>query len=437
MPAITAIKRNVNNPNRCSVYVDGVFQCSCNIDIATTLSLRIGLEVTDDVLSELNRLDRRIALKQKIWRFATYKPRTVAQITEKLNQLECTEEERGDVLSWLVEFKQVDDSQYAKNFVEASKEHKPLSPSEIRRRLSAKGVSKSIITDVIESTVTGKDVLDGALRVAEKKLATMMAEEKTKQRERIHRFLTTRGYSWNVVKETLTKLGLMTVLFSMCSINASLFVQAAQSTSTDSVRLSIRIVDAANNNIVSKATIRENLLEDNLRGTITAEVTHVVSDGMYQATLHENERVEISIHADGYANHKQVLTIRSLDSSVDLRLTARMYQLGSPIGAVTFERGAETLDSAWYGVLDRLGEELANQTFRVELVGWTEARSLQYDTSLTEKRLEVIRQYLKQKGVSVERIRARIETLPNRPPLVLFLGEDPQCQVVSVIPLGE
>lgn len=437
MPAITAIKRNVKNPTRCSVYVDGVFHCSCNIDVATAMSLRIGLVITDKVLIELNRLDRRIILKQKIWRFASYKPRTVAQIKEKLSQLECTEEEHDEVLSWLVEFKQVDDSQYAKNFIEASKEHKPLSPSEIRRRLTAKGVSKSIITEVIESTVTSEDVIGGALRVAEKKLATMMTEERTKQRERIHRFMTARGYSWSVVKEILTRLGLMIVLILMCSMSTSLFAHAAQSPQMDSVRLSIRIVDAANNSIVAKAAIQKVLLEDHTRSTITAEDTFVVSDGVYQATLHEQERVEITINADGYARHRQVLNIRSLDSSVDLRLTARMYQLGSTIASITFERGTSVLDSAWYGVLDRLGEELANQTFPVELVGWADARSMQSDTSLTEKRLAVIRRCLKEKGVPDERIRTRVETLPKTPPLRLYLGEDPKCQVVSIIPLVE
>ena len=113
MGVITSIRRNVKNHSRCSIFVDGEFLAACPIDVAASLGLKKGLELTDEILRQLKAEDRQMKLKQKAYRFATYKPRTVRQVRQAMQKHEATQEEEDLIVAWLEEFRLLDDESYA------------------------------------------------------------------------------------------------------------------------------------------------------------------------------------------------------------------------------------------------------------------------------------------------------------------------------------
>ena len=205
MPQITAIRRNVKNTSRCSVYVDDEFFAACPIDVALSLGLAKGMEMTASLEHTLRAEDRRIVLRQKLYRFATYKPRTEEQVVRHLQKLEATPEEITDVLAWLQDFHLVDDRAYVQRFIEAAHHQKPLSPSDARRRLRAKGIADELITAVL--TETDQDGwVQGAVRtVAEKKLRVLSGTTAERQRKLIQ-FLQYRGFSWEAIRSVVRDL---------------------------------------------------------------------------------------------------------------------------------------------------------------------------------------------------------------------------------------
>ena len=205
MGVITSIRRNVKNTGRCSVFVDDEFFAACPIDVAASLGLRKGLEMTPELEQRLRSEDRRMVLRQKLYRFATYKPRTVKQVKDHLRKAEATEEEIDDVVEWLSEFRLIDDEEYARRFVAASQERKPLSPSDTRRKLREKGVPDDTIDGVMEYAFDEEVVLDAARRVAEKKIR-MLKGDKAEQKRKLTQFLQYRGYTWPVVKRVIEEM---------------------------------------------------------------------------------------------------------------------------------------------------------------------------------------------------------------------------------------
>ncbi|MFM8771847.1 MAG: regulatory protein RecX, partial [Candidatus Kapaibacterium sp.] len=205
MGVITSIRRNVKNAGRCSVFVDEVFFAACPIDVALSLGLRKGLRMTDEIERQLRREDRRIVLRQKAYRFATYKPRTERDISRFLTKAEATDEESADVVQWLREFRLIDDVSYAERFIEASKQRKPLSPSMMRRTLLGKGLSESIVESVMSRAVDTSDAGTAARAVARKKLRRLTSENVRSTEDKLVRFLQYRGYTWEVIKSVIAE----------------------------------------------------------------------------------------------------------------------------------------------------------------------------------------------------------------------------------------
>ena len=202
---ITQIRRNVKNAGRCSVFVDEEFFAACPIDVAAALGLRKGLEMTPELERRLRSEDRRMVLRQKLYRFATYKPRTARQVRDHLAKLEAADEEAEDVMAWLAEFRLIDDEEYARRFVAASLERKPLSPSDTKQKLRMKGVPDEVVERIVEEHFDEEVVIDAARRVAEKKVR-MLKGDRGEQKRKLTQFLQYRGYSWSVVKRVVDEL---------------------------------------------------------------------------------------------------------------------------------------------------------------------------------------------------------------------------------------
>ncbi|MBU3699601.1 MAG: hypothetical protein FGM33_06255 [Candidatus Kapabacteria bacterium] len=237
MGVITSIRRNVKNTGRCSVFVDDEFFAACPIDVALALGLAKGLIMTDELALRLRREDRRMVLRQKAYRFATYKPRTRRDVERQLERLEATAEEAGDVLSWLSEFRLIDDRSYAERFLIASRERKPLSPVMARRALLTKGVPEAIVDEVFHAQEDQFDPTDAARRVARKKLRMITSTDAKDVESKLVRFLQYRGYTWDVIRAVLSewKAGGLLALIWVMLLTADM--QAGGDTACGKIRL--------------------------------------------------------------------------------------------------------------------------------------------------------------------------------------------------------
>lgn len=238
MPVITAIRRNKKNGGRCSIFVDDVFFAACPIDVAVGMGLRKGLEMSPELEQRLRSEDRRMVLRQKAWRFVTYKPRTERQVHDALRKQDWTDEEIEDVLLWLREFRAVDDVAYAERFILASLERKPLSPPAMRAALLTKGIPELVVADVLERFDV--DVVDNARRVAEKKLRSMTSDNPDKRMQSLIRFLQYRRYDWDTIRNVIDHCKSTGLLLVLCGVLCQQLAQS-QVLNCPKVRLPERI----------------------------------------------------------------------------------------------------------------------------------------------------------------------------------------------------
>lgn len=192
--------------------VDDEFFAACDIDVALSLGLQKGMVLTDELIDRLRKEDRSISLKQKLWKYCTYKPRTEKQARNRCEELEASEMETTEILAWLTSFGQIDDEAYAQRFTEAASTRKPMSSLAIRKRLTSKGLSPAVIDKALANH-SDKDEEDAAVKVAERKLRTKASTPPS--REQLTRFLASRGYSYRVVRLVVAQLLPMLMLLGV------------------------------------------------------------------------------------------------------------------------------------------------------------------------------------------------------------------------------
>lgn len=216
MGIVTAVRRNVKNASRCSVFVDDVFLAACPIDVAISLGIRRGIEITFDLERRLRAEDRRMVMRQKAYRFATYKPRTQHQIRVFLEAKELAPEEVDDVIRWLLEFRLIDDAMYVERFLGAAFERKPLSRAMARRSLLSKGIPESILADALDRWYSQDATDEAAFRTASKKLRMLTNIVASERENKLIRFLQYRAYPWTTIRRVVDRLregGLLAVVF--------------------------------------------------------------------------------------------------------------------------------------------------------------------------------------------------------------------------------
>ena len=108
------------------------------------------------------------------------------------------------IISKLKEYRFIDDSEFAKFWIEQRTKfkHKPIRV--IEYELKQKGINKDLIDEVLSSFESSKEVdLESAKKLAEKKLDFYRSLPSQKRREKVTSHLLRKGFSYEVIKKVL------------------------------------------------------------------------------------------------------------------------------------------------------------------------------------------------------------------------------------------
>lgn len=193
---ITGLSAQVRNPNRVNISIDGVYRLSLDISQVTELGVRVGREVSEEELVELEAESQFGKLYTRALEYSLVRPRSVRELRDYLwrktlakKKLTPTklrshsgapsaagESSSGEmrvveipgyspalaerVLSKLQHKEYVDDRTFARWWLETRNQSKGTSLRKLRAELAAKGVAKDIIEEmVVESRRDDKSEL--------------------------------------------------------------------------------------------------------------------------------------------------------------------------------------------------------------------------------------------------------------------------------------
>jgi regulatory protein len=201
MRTITAIEVQQKNPQRVNIYLDGDFAFGLAGILAAWL--KVGQELDDDKITALQIDDASEATYQKALHFLSYRPRSSQEVRQNLIKRGCDETLVKETISRLQDAGLVNDTAFARAWVENRNTFHPRSKSALRVELRRKGLAEEIVQSVLEEQVDEQALAFEAARKQARRYASL---EWAEFRQKLGGFLARRGFSYTTLAPVVSEV---------------------------------------------------------------------------------------------------------------------------------------------------------------------------------------------------------------------------------------
>jgi outer membrane protein OmpA-like peptidoglycan-associated protein len=196
-----------------------------------------------------------------------------------------------------------------------------------------------------------------------------------------------------------------------------------------SCRFSSRVIDARTQQKVSNVSVS---IADTSSECDTTIVSVDTADGTYLIDLPAHTRYAITTAAPSYVRHHQVIGVRTLDSTMPLRTTTRIFDTRVPLASVYFNRGEAQLTDEAIAALSDLVARYELRQIDLVVTGYTDVLgTAPMNRTLSAQRAESVAVELARMGIAADRITAVGRGIEN-PGTLIGLGENPQSRRVDI-----
>jgi regulatory protein len=197
---ITALRLHRRNRQRVEVYLDG--QRAFTLTLVEAAHLRRGQSLSDEEIAALQARDAQERAHEDALRYLSYRARSAAEIKRYLAGRRFPPEVVEGELQRLRESGLVDDTAFARAWVEEREQFRPRSPRALRQELRQKGLDEETITQAI----TGIDPEASAYEAARARAARLGGLDYRQFRHRLGAFLARRGFDYEVIRPVVDRL---------------------------------------------------------------------------------------------------------------------------------------------------------------------------------------------------------------------------------------
>ncbi len=201
MKKVTAI-RDGRRGKRVNIFLDGRFAFSLEAEVAIKEGLGVGRELSESDIEALTGTDLFHRCLGAASHYLGYRPRSEAELRQRLRQRGFDADNVEAVLANLKEQGLVNDLAFAQFWQENRQSFSPRSQWLTRSELRQKGVAD----DIIEQVVADADDEDSAYRAAKAKAHRLAAADYQGFRRRLGEYLKRRGFNYGVINNTVKRV---------------------------------------------------------------------------------------------------------------------------------------------------------------------------------------------------------------------------------------
>lgn len=195
---ITAIIMQKRNPNRVTVELDGAF--SFGLDRMAAAWLQVGQVLTQEKIEKLRDEDMIENAFIRAMRLLSYRPRSEAEIRDRLRKSGQEDFVIEQVLGRMRESRLINDEVFSKEWIENRSTFRPRSQKLLQLELRQKGIPQEIITKTLEES---QDDSTLALQAARKQAHRWTGLDEGGFRKKMTGFLGRRGFSYFTIREVI------------------------------------------------------------------------------------------------------------------------------------------------------------------------------------------------------------------------------------------
>ncbi len=205
MSSITEISVQKKNKNRCNIYIDNIFAFGVSNELIYKENLKVGMIIDEEKLKKIAYEENLINCKETALKIIERSYKTKKEMEKRLLEKGYNLEEINETLKFLERYNFINDESYTKAFIK--NKTKTQGKQKIKYALKNKGVSEEIIEEEL-SNLDMKKEKEKANILALKKYNILIKREndKYKIKEKIIRFLISRGYNYEVAKDAVKEM---------------------------------------------------------------------------------------------------------------------------------------------------------------------------------------------------------------------------------------
>lgn len=195
---ITKLSKQVNNPNRVNVFIDGNYSLSLTLDQLLEQKIKVGTELDQTDIDKLNKLSTEGKVKARTLEWLLSRPRSHKELKEYLYKKGLEKEQIASYCDFFSTKGYQDDRQFAKWWVD-QRVRKNKSDLSIKTELKQKGITDDVIANTLQLQVGVKHRLNEL--IINKKLVS-----KYPDKSKLIRYLASKGFEYSVIVEVLDEL---------------------------------------------------------------------------------------------------------------------------------------------------------------------------------------------------------------------------------------
>jgi regulatory protein len=199
VPVVTAIEVQKRNKERVNVYLDGKYAFSLNLMDA--MRLKRGQDLTDAEITAMQGDDAVVRAVESASRFLGHRPRSVSEVYKNLKGKDFEPAIVDLAIERLTGMGYLDDSAFARYWIESRERFKPLGRIALRFELRQKGVADAVIETALEAL----DDEDSAYRAAASLLKRQRGYTVRVARQKLSSALARRGFPFSEIRAALDR----------------------------------------------------------------------------------------------------------------------------------------------------------------------------------------------------------------------------------------
>ena len=196
---ITAIQAQAKTKGRYSIFVDDKYSFSLSDEALLEQGLNVRQELSQAEVNDLKRLSSDDKIYNNALRYIALRSRSEWEITSYLDRKGAEPALQQQIVSKLSGYGYVNDTNFAKSWVENRRLLRPISMRKLQQELKAKRISDSIIKKVLSEDETDE------LTVLRQLVIKKQRQSRYQDKAKLMRYLAGQGFGYDDIKKALSE----------------------------------------------------------------------------------------------------------------------------------------------------------------------------------------------------------------------------------------
>ncbi|MBN1406671.1 MAG: RecX family transcriptional regulator [Calditrichaceae bacterium] len=202
---ITKIEVQKKQKNYFNLYIeDDVYLFSVTEETLLHFGISKNKDFSDNELESIQSYDQKMRCVYQAYRYLTRRPHLNTELKRKLSAKKFSNSIIEQTLEYLNQKNYMDDEAFIKMYMQEQINLKKSGPLIIKKKLMEKGAHSSAIDPILTEGYPEELQIENAAKLFQNKIRSIREEDEKKVKEKMYRFLQQKGFTWPIIEKVFS-----------------------------------------------------------------------------------------------------------------------------------------------------------------------------------------------------------------------------------------